>query len=75
MGNKWVELRNQQVNAEAAKSLKAMMREQQQSTGGAGQVQATQDQARIEHLERQVAALEARVQWAIDTIQNLQRRG
>lgn len=75
MGNKWVELRNQQVNAEAAKSLKALREQQQQSTGGAAQVQAAQDQARIEHLERQVAALEARVQWAIDAIQNLQRQG
>ena len=73
MGNKWVELRNQQVNADAAKTLKAM-RDQQQSAGGAGQAQATQDQARIEHLERQVAALEARVQWAIDAIQHLQRQ-
>lgn len=72
MGNKWVELRNQQVNAEAAKTLKAM-RDQQQSQGP-GQAQATQDQARIEQLERQVAALEARVQWAIDAIQHLQRQ-
>lgn len=74
MGNKWVELRNQQVNAEAAKTLKAMRDQQQQSASDAGQAEATQDQARIEHLERQVAALEARVQWAIDAIQHLQRQ-
>lgn len=72
MGNKWVELRNQQVNADAAKSLEALRAQQQAaSTDGA---QAASDRARIQHLEQQVAALEARVQWAIDAIQHLQQQ-
>lgn len=72
MGNKWVELRNQQVNADAAKSLEAL-RAQQEAASTAG-TQAADDRARIQHLEQQVAALEARVQWAIDAIQHLQQQ-
>lgn len=66
MGNKWVELANLQRSTEISKNTKAI-RDQHET--------AAADQARIAHLEAQVAALEARVQWAIDAIQHMQRQG
>ena len=66
MGNKWVELANLQRSTEISKNTKAI-RDQHEPAAAA--------QARIAQLEAQVAALEARVRWAIDAIQHMQRQG
>lgn len=66
MGNKWVELANLQRSTEISKHTKAI-RNQNDS--------AAADKVRIAQLEAQVATLEARVQWAIDAIQHMQRQG
>lgn len=65
MGNKWVELANLQRSTEISKHTKAI--KNQHEAGAA-------DKVRIAQLEAQVAALEARVQWAIDAIQRLQQQ-
>lgn len=65
--SKWVELRAAQYAQKTAKHTKAMARQPAEATADSD--------ARVAHLEGRVAALEARMQWAIDTIQRLQHEG